>query len=396
MNQDDFKVALVHDWLTGMRGGEKCLEVLCTFFPKATLFTVFHDVGAMSPIIENMTIRTSWIANLPSAKKRFRSYLPLFPAAVESFDLSDYRLVISTSHCVAKGAIPAPGALHISYIHTPMRYIWEMYPHYLGSSRNPLKRLLGPIIASCLRTWDVASCNRVDYFIANSQNVRRRIWRHYRRDAEVIHPPVDTDLFQPASNVGDYFLIVTALVPYKQVNLAIEAFNRLGKRLIIVGDGPEKDRLTRMARSNIAFLPWKTSEELRDLYGGCKALIFPGEEDFGIVPLEAQACGRPVIAYGRGGILETVIPVGTGEARLSKDDSEPTGIFFYEPTPEALIEAVRRFDGCNFNSHAIRKQAERFAKPIYVKKMADFINQCLRTKFRDRDDFPAVIRSDET
>jgi len=395
MRRKEFKVALVHDWLTGMRGGEKCLEVLCAFFPRATLFTIFHHLGAMSPIIENMEIRTSWIADLPFAQKHFRNYLPLFPAAVESFNLSDYQLIISTSHCVAKGVIPAPDALHLSYIHTPMRYIWEMYPHYLGSSNNPLKRLAGPIIASMLRTWDVASCNRVDYFIANSHNVRRRIQRHYRRDAEVIHPPVDTDLFQPTSSPGDYFLIVTALVPYKQVGLAIEAFNRLGEPLLIVGDGPEKGKLMRLARPNIEFTSWKSPEELRDIYSGSKALIFPGEEDFGIVPLEAQACGRPVIAYGRGGVLETVIPV-EGQTQPEKDEGDqPTGIFFYEPTPEALIAAVKKLDSIEFDPDAIRRQALSFSKPIYKGKMADFINARLEEKFGRRDDLPRIILDDE-
>lgn len=369
----DIKVALAHDWLTGMRGGEKCLEVLCEFFPQATLFTIFHQRGAMSPRIEGMRIRTSWIAGLPLASKRFRVYLPLFPAAIESFNLSDFQLVISTSHCVAKGVIPGPGALHISYIHTPMRYIWEMYPHYLGRSAGLLKRLGGSILASRLRTWDVNSCNRVDHFIANSHNVCDRIWRHYRRTAEVIPPPVDTDIFYPAGTPEDYYLIVTALVPYKQVDLAVEAFNRMGRRLVIVGDGPEKKRLQQQAKSNLEFLPWQNGDKLRDLYSRCRALIFPGEEDFGIVPLEAQACGRPVVAYGRGGVLETVIPAGSGQT--------PTGVFFQESHPEALIAAVEKVEAMDFDSQAIRNQALKFSRPLYVSRMADYINQCMVQKF---------------
>jgi glycosyltransferase involved in cell wall biosynthesis len=375
----EFKVALVHDWLTGMRGGEKCLEVLCQFFPQATLYTIFHQRGAMSPVIEGMRVKTSWIADLPLAGNHFRAYLPLFPAAIESFNLSEYQLVISTSHCVAKGIIPAPGALHLSYIHTPMRYIWEMYPHYLGKTRNPLKRLGAALLASYLRSWDVNSCNHVDHFIANSQNVAGRIWRHYRRESVVIHPPVDTDFFHPVGPAGDYYLIVTALVPYKQVHLAIQAFNRMPHRLIVVGDGPEKSRLVRMAGSNVEFLPWSAGEALRNLYSGCKALVFPGEEDFGIVPLEAQSCGRPVVAYGRGGVLETVVPVG---------QTNPSGVFFYELTPEALMAAVEELDKRPWDADAIRQHTLSFAKPIYTQKLADFINQCVGEKFGVRFTFP--------
>lgn len=373
------KVALVHDWLTGMRGGEKVLEVLCSFFPEATLFTLFHQHGAMSPIIEAMDIKTSWIARLPFARNRFRTYLPLFPTAIESFDLRDYNLVISTSHCVAKGIIPASDALHISYIHTPMRYIWEMYPHYLGARAGMLKRAAGGIVASRLRSWDVASCNRVDYFIANSENVRKRIWRHYRRTAEVIPPPVDGDFFQADSAPGDYYLIVTALVPYKQVALAVEAFNRSGERLVIVGDGPEKSKLVKIAKRKIEFLPWQDSESLRRLYSGCRALIFPGEEDFGIVPLEAQCCGRPVVAYGRGGVLETVIP-----ANRTPDQepmNAPTGIFFFQSAPEALIEAVMSLDRYAFDPQAIRCHALKFDKPVFVKKLAQYLESRIKERF---------------
>jgi len=392
MTGRDLKVALVHDWLTGMRGGEKVLEVLCGFFPQATLFTIFHDCGAMSPIIEGMEIKTSWIGRLPFAQKHFRAYLPFFPAAIESFDLRDYHLIISSSHCVAKGAIPAPEALHISYIHTPMRYIWEMYPHYLGAGAGLLKRAAGAVLASRLRAWDIASCHRVDHFIANSENVRRRIWRHYRRTADVIAPPVDGAFFHPVSEPGNYFLIVTALVPYKQVALAVQAFNRLGERLIIVGDGPEKSKLLNLAKSNIEFLPWQNSEKLRELYSGCRALIFPGEEDFGIVPLEAQACGRPVVAYGRGGVIETVIPANPpAQGVRPVEVAEPTGVFFYESTAEALIEAVRKLDHHSFDSDAIRRNALRFDKPIFARRLADYLDARIQDKFG----FSAVFKLSE-
>jgi glycosyltransferase involved in cell wall biosynthesis len=255
-----------------------------------------------------------------------------------------------------------------------------MYPHYLGRGAGLFKRLGGSLLASRLRIWDVSSCNRVDHFIANSHNVAGRIWRHYRRTSEVIPPPVDTRTFYPASDSRDYYLIVTALVPYKQVDLALEAFNRMGKRLIIVGDGPEKKRLMERAQPNLEFLPWQAGAALRDLYCGCQALIFPGEEDFGIVPLEAQSCGRPVVAYGRGGVLETVLPAGRSES--------PTGVFFYESSPEALIAAVKQIEGMTFDPQVIRRQALKFSHPLYVSRMADFINQCMAEKFRMKLTFP--------
>jgi len=380
----DLRVALVHDWLTGMRGGEKVLEMLCDFFPRATLFTIFHDRGAMSPIIEGMEIRTSWIAKLPLADGHFRAYLPLFPRAIENFNFRKYDLIISTSHCVAKGAIPPAKALHISYIHTPMRYVWEMYPHYLGKNAGAIKRLAGTALASYLRRWDVASCPRVHYFIANSENVRRRIQWHYRREAEVIYPPVDGQLFRPSREPEDYFLIVTALVPYKQVNLAIEAFNKLGSRLVVVGDGPDKKKLQAMAKDNIEFLPWQGADGLRDLYSGCRALIFPGEEDFGIVPLEAQACGRPVIAYGRGGVLETVIPANPeSAAETTENRGEATGLFFYESSAEALADAVRAFERHSFHPEAIRRQALRFDKPVFIRRLGDYLRTRIVEKFGD-------------
>lgn len=356
-------VALVHDWLTGMRGGEKCLEVLCELYPDAPVYTLLHNTGAMSPLIESKTIITSFIDSLPGKETKYRSYLPLFPAAIERFDFSDFDLVISTSHAVVKGAKVRKDALHICYCHTPMRYVWEMFDEYFGKEKAGVAvRAAMQLVRPYLRQWDVRTSDRVHYYIANSENVRKRIQRYYHRDAAVIFPPVDTDMFTLSSRDDGYYLMVTALVPYKRVDLAIEVFNRLGKKLLIVGKGTETDKLRTLAKSNIDFLGWRSDEELARLYAGCTALIFPGEEDFGIVPLEAMACGKPVIAYGKGGALETVV-------------EGKTGLFFSEQTKESLLHAVEQANGIAFDATAVRNHALRFARPVYKQKMKDFVEQ---------------------
>ena len=291
------KVAIIHDWLTGMRGGERCLEIFCELFPEADLYTLLHIPGSVSPIIERMAIKTSFIQNLPFSKKGYRKYLPLFPMAIESFNLKGYDLILSCSHCVAKGIIPSPDTLHVSYVLTPMRYAWDMYGEYFGENRN---RMI-PFFIHYLRMWDVTSSQRVDHFLCISKHVENRIKKFYRREAEVIHPPVEIKRFRLQRRKEDFFLIVSSFAPYKRIDLAIEAFNRLGYPLKIIGSGPEEKRLRAMARSNIEFLGWLPDEGVAECYSKCRALIFPGEEDFGIVPLEAMACGKPVIAYGRGG-----------------------------------------------------------------------------------------------
>ena len=297
------KVAIIHDWLTGMRGGEKVLEAFCELFPQAHVYTLLHLPRTVSPSIEALPIHTSFIQNLPFSKKGYRRYLPLFPMAIERFDLKGYDLILSCSHCVAKGIVPPPDALHISYLLTPMRYAWDMFGEYFGAKKS---RLI-PFFIHYLRMWDVTSSQRVDDFLAISKHVQRRIMKYYRRDAEVIYPPVDTRRFKPGTKKGDFFLIVSSLVSYKAVDVAVEAFNRLGYPLRIIGSGPEEQRLRAMARSNVAFLGWQRDEVVAEAYSRCRALIFPGEEDFGIVPLEAMASGRPVIAFGRGGALETIV-----------------------------------------------------------------------------------------
>jgi glycosyltransferase involved in cell wall biosynthesis len=357
------KVALIHDWLTGIRGGERVLEVFCELFPEASLFTLLHLPGKLTPTIERMEIKTSFINRLPFASKVYRHYLPLFPAAIELFDLSGYDLIISISHCVAKGVIPPPSSLNVCYCLTPMRYAWDQYHHYFGKDKlSFFSRRFIPLVMNYLRTWDVASSNRVDRFIASSENVKRRIERYYRRDAEVIYPPVDNDFFTPAGQEGDYFLLVSALVPYKRLDLAVTAFNKLELPLFIIGEGPEYRQLKKMAKDNIQFLGRVSDEELRGLYRRCRALIFPQEEDFGIAALEAQACGRPVIAYGKGGVLETVIP-------------DETGIFFTEQSVDALTGAVDMFRSKKFNKESIRNNALRFSRKLFKERISSFIER---------------------
>jgi glycosyltransferase involved in cell wall biosynthesis len=362
------KVAVIHDWLTGMRGGEKVLETFCELFPQAHLYTLLHHPGTVSSTIEKLPIHTSFIQNIPFSKKGYRRYLPLFPMAIERFDLKGYDLILSCSHCVAKGIIPPPDALHISYLLTPMRYAWDMYGEYFGAKSSMIIFLF----THYLRIWDVTSSQRVDHFLAISKHVQGRITKFYRREAEVIYPPVDIHRFRPGNKKGDFFLIVSSLVPYKAVDLAVEAFNRLGYPLRIIGSGPEERRLRAMARSNVVFLGWQPDEVVAESYSTCRALIFPGEEDFGIVPLEAMASGRPVVAYGRGGALETIVsPDQQGES----GGEAPTGLFFYERHADSLMDAVELFIKVeeDFDPLAIRNHVLPWDREIFKEKIKGYI-----------------------
>jgi len=360
------RVALAHDWLTGMRGGEMVLMELCKLFPSADLYTIVHIPGTVSPLIEQRRVFESAIVKLPGGRRKFRSYLPLFPWAVEGFDMRGYDLIVSSSHCAIKGLIPSPGALHLSYLHTPMRYVWDMRADYLGSHKiGPVARAVAGLAAHYLRNWDVVASSRVDQFVANSNHVKNRIWKYYRRTSKVIYPPVDIDQYNIGSRSGDFFLTVSALVPYKRVDLAVEACSKLGVRLVVVGDGPERQNLQRMAKGKkVEFVGWQSPEELIKLYQNAIALLFPGEEDFGITPVEAQACGTPVIAFGQGGALDTVITEGENRS----------GLFFHEQTPEAMIELMKDFDLSHFNSEVVRQNALRFSRDTFRTRMAELIN----------------------
>jgi glycosyltransferase involved in cell wall biosynthesis len=356
------RVALVHDWLTGMRGGEKCLEILCEMFPHADLFTLVHQRGSVSRTIEARTIRESWIARLPAGRSHYRWYVPLYPMAVESFDLTGYDLVVSTSHCAAKGAVTRADTLHVCYCFTPVRYFWDLYPAYFGPGKgSALGRTVAPWVAHHFRLWDRVSADRVDLFIADSRHVRDRIAKHYRRPARVVYPPVDSSFFTPGPGAGSPedapFLVVSALVPYKGVELAIRVANRRKVPLRVVGTGPERNRLRAIAGDTVRFDEWLSMESLRDAYRGCRALIQAHEEDFGIAPLEAMACGRPAIALRRGGGAEVVVP--------------GTGVLFDDASEKGLEEALDAFSARRFDPDSLRLHAQTFDRQVYRERMEE-------------------------
>lgn len=372
------KVAIVHDWLTGMRGGEKCLQAFCELFPDADLYTLIYCPERVSPTIRRMNIHASWVQRMPMVERAYRYYLPLFPRAVESFELREYDLVLSSSHCVAKGVFPHR-ALHVAYIHAPMRYVWDLHDQYFGPGDPLLGRLGMKLMRRYLQRWDIRSTGRVDFFLANSKNVAAKVKNLYGRDATVIHPPVDVESFYLLNEQAPYYLLVSALVPYKKIDLAVAAFNALKLPLKVVGDGPLRSKLEAMAGPNIEFLGWVDHRALPGLYASCQALIFPGEEDFGIVPLEAQASGRPVIAYGKGGVLESVVPLRPSDGGANPPGA-PTGIFFRELNADSLGEAVLFFQKMKhvFDLASIRQHASHFSRDRFKSQIRDYIEMRLR------------------
>lgn len=368
------RVALVHDWLTGMRGGEKVLEILCELHPRADLFTLVHVPGSVSPVIEDRTIHTSPATRLPGVARWYRKLLPFFPYLIERFDLRDYDLVLSSSSCVAKGARPARGARHVSYVHSPMRYVWDRYDDYFGPTRadRPTRAAMA-LLRGPLRRWDRRSADRVDVFLANSAFVAARIDRYYGRDAEVVPAPVDADRYRPTGEpVGDEWLVVSAFAPYKRIDVAVRAAEIADVPLLVVGKGPEEEALRRIAGPRTRFAGWVPDDELPALYSRCRGLLFPGVEDFGITPLEAMACGRPVVAYGVGGARETVRgrvwdgdPAGCNES--------PTGLFVAEQTPEAFAEAIRALEANPdwIDPADCRRRAEAFGEDVFRARIRD-------------------------
>ncbi len=354
------KVAIVHYWLVHMRGGEKVLEALCRMYPEADIYTTVCAHKNLPSSLKKHTIYTSFIQKLPMAERHYQKYLPLMPLALEQFDLSAYDLVISSESGPAKGVITRAETTHVCYCHSPMRYLWDFYPQYLKAA-SPIMRLPMRLLFSHLRQWDVLSAHRVDHFVANARTVARRIHKHWRRDAAVVHPPVPTDhLYIAKQPREEFYLCAGQLVNYKRVDLAIEACNRMKRKLVIVGNGEERKKLEAMAGPTIEFLGRQSDAELAKLYASCAALLFPGEEDFGLVPVEAMATGAPVLAYGRGGATETVI-------------QGQTGLFFHEQHVDALCACIEEFEKAKqhfapllIRNHALNYDEERFAKEMFA------------------------------
>ncbi|MBN1902669.1 glycosyltransferase [Candidatus Sumerlaeota bacterium] len=361
------KVALVHDWLNGMRGGEKVLECLCDLFPDAPVYALFYEPDLVSEKINRHTVIPSLLQKLPFTRERYRNYLPLFPWAIRKFDLRGFDLVVSSSHCAAKGVIVPNGVPHVCYCHTPMRFIWDKFDVYFGKKGLlSLSRIAMSFFRKSLQAWDRETARKVNFFIANSRYISEKISLFLGQDSIIIPPPVDADFFTPAPDVDagkkDFFLIVSALVPYKRVDLAVQAFAGRSETLFVAGTGPEEKKLEKIAGSNVRFLGWQSDHDLRELYRNCRALIFTPEEDFGIVPLEAMACGKPVIAFGKGGALDTIV-------------EGKTGLFFMEQTPQAVNRAIGSFDPEQFDSAALRKHAENFSRGNFLIRLRDFFRK---------------------
>ncbi len=367
------RAAIVHYWLLNRRGGEKVVDALCRLLPGADIFTLFCDPATLSPEMRTHRISTSF---LNPFRRHYRSLLPLMPMALESFDLRGYDLVVSSESGPAKGVITSSGTRHICYCHTPMRYLWDLYPAYRNEwTQSRWKRAAMTAVANYLRLWDYASAARVDRFAANSRNVQTRIWKTYRRESEVIYPPVDVDSFYWKPD-EDYFLAVSELVPYKRIDSLVRWFSTTGRRLKIVGAGPEYGRLRAMAASNVEFVGRVGDAELRDLYARCRAFLLPGEEDFGLTPVEALASGKPVVALGRGGALETVPGFG--------------GVFYDDPA--GLADAIERLEALEPTIHPVELQAwaRQFSEAEFMRKMSAVLQ--LESEEARSDARPRIVR----
>ena len=356
------KIAIVHDYLVQAGGAERVVEVFHENFPEAPIYTSVYNKSTTWPSFSSMDVRTSFIQKISRNPKITKALIPLYPLAFEQFDFSNYDVVLSSTTAFAKGVITGPKTCHICYCNTPTRFIWRYHDYIAHENFNIISRMFLPPILSYLRIWDFAVAQRVDYFIAGSYNAAKRIKKYYRRESDVIHSPLDTSLFEISSDVEDYYLIVSRLNAYKRIDIAINAFNELGLPLKIIGDGPDLQRLKKMAKPNIQFLGRVSDDELREHYARCQAFILPGEEDYGLTPLEAQASGRPVIAYRAGGALETVV-------------DGITGVFFNEQSAQSLIQAIETLDINQFEPQIIRKHAIDFDKEIFKDKIRAYIEQ---------------------
>lgn len=359
------KIAVIHEWLVTYAGSERVCEQMLLLYPEADLFSLVDFLPKdLRYFIQDRPVHTSLLQHLPFARKKFRHYLPLMPFAVEQFDLSEYDLVLSSHHAVAKGVLTRADQLHISYVHTPVRYAWDLQQQYLKEAG--LQRGLGGLAVQAvlhyLRLWDLSSAQRVDHFVANSHYVARRIWKTYRRRATVIYPPVAVDRFQPKAQREDFYLTIARFVPYKRVDLVVEAFTRLGLPLVVIGDGADFDRIRALAGPHVRLLGHQSDAVVEDHLQRCKAFVYAAAEDFGITAVEAQAAGAPVIAYGKGGLTETVIP-------------GKTGLFFPQQTVESLMEAVKCFKSNSdlFQVEELRQNAERFAPERFQQRFREFV-----------------------
>ncbi len=354
------RIAIVHDYLNQMGGAEKVVEVFHSMYPSAPIHTSVYIPESVSDTFKTAEIKTSFMQKLPLVRKFARHYLATYPYAFEMFDFSDYDVVLSSSSAFAKGIITGPDTCHICYCHSPMRFAWQYFSYVKREKFNSLARLVLPYVVHRIRKWDEIAANRVDHYLANSREVERRIRKYYRRNATVICPPVETHRFKVSEQDDGYFVIMSRLLAYKRVDVAIETANKLKVPLKIIGSGRDEQRLKSLAGSTVEFLGRLSDNEVVDCLGRSRALIFPGLEDFGIVPLEAMACGKPVIAYGRGGALDSVL-------------DGVTGMFFGEQTVESLAKAIESFDPTDYNPHRIREHAETFDVEVFKQKMDSYI-----------------------
>ena len=379
---ENMRVAIVHHWFISLAGGERVVDTIASIYPTADVFTLFLDKRKLPSALQKHNITTSFLDKAPAARRAHRHFLPFYPLAVEMLDLSGYDLVISSDSGPMKGVITDPDATHICYCHSPMRYLWDGHSQYLRSM-PPLMQPIFGLASHYVRNWDYSAAQRVDHFIANSRYVAARIHKYYRRESTVIHPPIDTSRSFLASKHEDYYLAVGRLVPYKRTDILIEACSKLGKKLVIVGDGPEMKRVKKRAGRNVEFLGEVNELQLRDVYAHCRALLFAADEDFGMVPLEAQSYGRPVIAFGKGGSLETVI--GTYNPSQTADKQRMiTGVFFREQTAASLANAILSFEDSEeiFLPQQIQLHAGKFDRSIFLDRMRNYIN-CVMTKSSD-------------
>lgn len=354
------KVAIIHDWLVNYGGAERVVEALLEIYPLADIFTLVYDEKKMHHIFKNNKITTTYLQKFPKATKLYTKFLPLMPFAFEQLDLRQYDIIISSSSCCAKGVITSPSSIHIAYIHSPMRYCWDLYHDYKDKS-GLITRLFMYLFIKKLRIWDYTSSQRIDKIVANSNYVSKRIKKYWNRESKVIYPPVDTDRLEPNwKESDDFYVVFSRFVPYKRIDLAIEACKLLGRKLIVIGDGEQYDYLYSLKNQYIQFVGRIDDSKVKDYLQRCKALIFCAEEDFGIIPLEVQSCGRPVIAFGKGGALETVV-------------ENITGVFFYSQDVKNVVLAIQKFENLKFNTKQIYEHAQKFSKEIFQKQIKNIV-----------------------